>query len=135
MRILIDTDVLLDLALERAPYAESAVKVLKAVGDGRITGMVAWHSVSNLYYILSSFGDRRKSLRFIRDLSAIVDVAPTDSGTLDLALTLDFADFEDAMQCAVAVSGGAEAIVTRNVRDFRKSPLPVIKPADLAVPS
>lgn len=134
MRILIDTDVLLDLALNRAPHAEAASRILDGVQRGALAGVVAWHTVSNLYYLLASFSDRKRALEFIRDLTAIVDVAPTSSASLRTALNLEMSDFEDAMQVAAALAAGVDVIVTRNVGDFRKSPLRAVRPGDLTIP-
>lgn len=134
MRILIDTDVLLDLALDRKPHADAAARLIEAVQRGSVTGIIAWHTISNLYYILASFSDRKRALRFVRDLAAIVEVAPADSETLDIALSLDMRDFEDAMQVAAAMAGSAEKIVTRNSRDFRNSPIAAVSPATVELP-
>ena len=131
MRILIDTDVILDVALKRVPYAEASGRVLQAVQDGSISGVVAWHSISNIYYLIAEGRRREKSLEFLRDLSVIVDVAPANNETLRLALTYQMRDFEDAMQAACAVAAGVDAIVTRNVRDFSASPVPAIRPEDI----
>ena len=98
MRILIDTDVILDLALDRQPHSEAAARIIDSVQQGVTTGLIAWHTVSHLYYILSSFSNRRQALAFVRDLAAILEVAPADSAALDVALTLEMPDFEDAMQ-------------------------------------
>ena len=134
MRILIDTDVLLDLALDRKPHAEGAARVLEAVQRGSLSGVVAWHTISNLYYILTSYADRKQALSFVRALAAIVEVAPADSATLDVALALDMRDFEDAMQVSAGLAAGVETIVTRNSGDFRKSPIPVVSPVKLELP-
>lgn len=135
MRILIDTDVLLDLALDRKPHADGAARVIEAVQRGSLSGIVAWHTISNLYYILASFSDRKRALSFIRELAAFVEVAPVDSDTLDIALSLDMRDFEDAMQVSAAMAAGAERIVTRNTRDFRNSPIAAVSPARLEIPN
>lgn len=134
MRILIDTDVLLDLALDRAPHAEAASRILDGVQRGVLSGVVAWHTVSNLYYLLASCSDRKRALEFIRDLTGIVEVAPTGSAALRTALNLDMSDFEDAMQVAEALAAGVDVIVTRNVGDFRKAPLRAVRPRDLTIP-
>ncbi len=99
-----------------------------------MSGIVAWQTVSTLYYILTSFSDRKRALRFVRELAAIVEVAPADSDTLDIALSLDMRDFEDAMQVSAAMAASAEKIVTRNSRDFRNSPIAVVSPAKLELP-
>lgn len=133
MRIVIDTDVLLDVALNRSPHVFASSAVMTALQQGRHDGLVAWHTISNLSYMLSVSAGRERALEFIRDLSRIVDVAPADSDTLDIALSLRMRDFEDAMQVASALSAAAEVIVTRNVRDFRNAPIRAVSPADLPV--
>jgi hypothetical protein len=116
-----------------APHAAEAARVLGLVQSGKAEGLVAWHTISNLYYLLSAGHDRKKALEFIRDLARLVEVASADDEVLNVALSLQMRDFEDAMQVACALAGGAEAIVTRNPRDFRASPIRAIAPRDFRV--
>jgi predicted nucleic acid-binding protein len=118
MRLLIDTDVLLDFALNRKPHAEAAKRLLAwaATNPGRCA--VAWHSLANLSYMM-----RGKTGLFIRDLLEFVEVPRTGREQMQAALDLGFADLEDAMQTAAAILFGAQAIVTRNIRDYRHSPI------------
>jgi predicted nucleic acid-binding protein len=129
LRILIDADVLLDVALDRPPHAEPAAALLARIERGDLEAVIAWHTVSNVYYLLAAAADRRKALQFIRDLSLFIGIAPADSSVLRTALTLRIPDFEDAMQVAAALAAGAEMIVTRNLRDFRNSPLRAVAPS------
>jgi predicted nucleic acid-binding protein len=131
LRILIDADVLIDLALDRAPHSSDASRILEAVQKGQAAAVVAWHTVSNVYYVLCTWTDRARALGFIRDLSMLVEIAPVDSAALRIALALQMRDFEDAMQVASALAASVDVIVTRNVRDFRTSPVRAVKPADL----
>lgn len=130
MRILIDTDVLLDVALDRAPHAANAARVIRLVQRGAVEAFVAWHTVANIYYLLSAGGQRERALEFIRDLTALAAVAPVDSEALAVALSLRMTDFEDAMQVASALAARAQVIVTRNARDFRTSPVRAVAPKD-----
>lgn len=130
MRILIDTDVLLDVALDRAPHAANAARVIRLVQEGAVEAFVAWHTVANIYSILSAGGQRERALEFIRDLTGLAAVAPVDSEALAVALSLRMADFEDAMQVASALAARAEVIVTRNTRHFRASPVRAVAPKD-----
>jgi predicted nucleic acid-binding protein len=118
MRLLIDTDVLLDFALNREPHAEAAKRLLAwaATNPGRCA--VAWHSLANLNYLM-----RGKTGLFIRDLLEFAEVPRTGREQMQAALDLGFADLEDAMQTAAAMLFGAQAIVTRNIRDYRHSPI------------
>jgi predicted nucleic acid-binding protein len=118
MRLLIDTDVLLDFALNREPHAEAAKRLLAwaATNPGRCA--VAWHSLANLNYMM-----RGKTEQFIRDLLEFVEVPRTGREQMQVALDMGFADLEDAMQTSAAMLFGAQLIVTRNIRDYRRSPI------------
>ena len=101
MRVLIDTDVLLDVALGREPWDEASGAFLDLCQQGGCTAFVAWHSISNLYYYLA--GKRKQDARaFIADLLAFVEVAPVAQQDMRFALEQDLPDFEDAMQVAAA---------------------------------
>ena len=131
MRILIDTDVLIDVALDRAPHAEPAAKLLSRLEQAPGTGFVAWHTVSNFYYLVVSRRGAIDTRQFIVELTGFIDVAPTTTESLRYAGGLSMADFEDAMQVAAAAACRADAIVTRNTRGFRNAPVQALAPADL----
>ena len=118
MRLLLDTDVLLDFALNREPHATGARRLLgwASTNPGRCA--VAWHSLANLNYMM-----RGKTEQFIRDLLEFVEVPRTGREQMQGALEMGFADLEDAMQTSAAMLFGAQLIVTRNARDYRRSPI------------
>lgn len=126
--MLLDTDVLIDIALDRRPHSGPASELLDRVESGSESACIAWHTVSNFYYLVASSQGGEKARDFIVDLTHFVRVAPTDTEALHYAAQLPMADFEDAMQVAAARSCGAQYIVTRNVRDFARSPIPAITP-------
>lgn len=123
MRLLIDTDVLLDFALNREPHAKAAKRLLRwaAANPGRCA--VAWHSLANLNYMM-----RGKTEAFISDLLEFVEIPRTGREQMQAALDMGFADLEDAMQTSAAMLFGAQLIVTRNTRDYRRSPIKVDTP-------
>jgi len=125
VKALIDTDVLLDVALGRRDFLAESAEVLGWAEDHPGRAAVAWHTLSNLAYLI-----RPHPREFIRDLLAFVEVAPVGTAEARVALTYSMADFEDALQAASAVSFGASFLVTRNTNDFRKSPIPAVTPAD-----
>lgn len=128
--ILIDTDVLVDVALDRHPFSEASSGVLDLVELGYERGCIAWHSVSNLYYLVTSRHKGFSTRDFIVDLTHIVDVATTDAEGVRYAASLPMNDFEDALQVAAARACGATMIVTRNLKDYKHSPIPAVTPAD-----
>ena len=128
--ILLDTDVLIDVALDRRPHSGPASELLDRVERGPETAYVAWHTVSNFYYLVAPSRGDTNAREFIVDLTRFVEVAPTDTQALHYAVELPMSDFEDAMQVAAARSCGARYIVTRNVKDFTRSPIPALTPQE-----
>ncbi len=123
MKVLIDTDVLLDVALAREPHLSASLAVLEWAENGG-EAAVAWHSLTNCSYLLK--GGRR----FLKNLLKLVDVATVGSHDAKTAMDLPMADLEDAFQAASALAWKADLIITRNLPDYRKSPVPALSPMD-----
>ncbi len=128
MIVLLDTDVLIDLALDRVPYAEAAAGLIDTLEQKPGSAFVAWHSLSNFFYMVAPTRGKHQTKDFLLDLTRFVLVAPTTTEGLLLAGRLDFKDFEDAMQVAAAVACQASVIATRNLRDYRRSPVRAAEP-------
>jgi predicted nucleic acid-binding protein len=126
--VLVDTDVLIDVALDRKPYAEAAARLLDALEKQPGAAFLAWHSLSNFYYMVSPSRGKHQTKDFLLDLARFVQVAPTTTESLLYAGALDFRDFEDAMQVAAAVACRATVIATRNLRDYARSPVRAAEP-------
>ena len=128
--MLLDTDVLVDIALDRHPHSESASELLDRVEHGAESAYIAWHSVSNLYYVVSPSRGGANTRDFIAHLTRFVGVAATGAEAIRYAAELPMTDFEDAMQVAAARACGAQHIVTRNVKDYERSPISAISPQE-----
>ncbi len=128
--ILLDSDVLLDVVLAREPHLAPARTLLELL-EGKKRAFVAWHTLSNLYYLTRPLRGAAAARQFLDDLTAFVVVAPTDTEAFRYALSLKIGDLEDAMQIAAAWACGASWIATRNVSDFRRSPIPARRPEQL----
>ena len=126
--ILVDSDVLIDDALDRYPHSVDSKEFLERVEQTQGYVYIAWHTASNVYYIVARRGGDEFARRFIRRLLGFVDIATTTTEGLHYALELNMRDFEDAMQVAAAQACGAEYIVTRNIQDFVNSPIQAIEP-------
>jgi predicted nucleic acid-binding protein len=126
--VLVDTNVLIDLALDRTPYAEAAARLLDALEKQPGTAFVAWHSLSNFYYLVAPSRGKHQTKDFLLDLARFVQVAPTTTESLVYAGALDLRDFEDAMQVAAAAACRADVIATRNLRDYTRSPIRAAEP-------
>lgn len=129
--VLIDANVVFDLFLSRAPWYAEAVTLVEAINAGRLSACIAAHTVTTLWYVCrKAFGSERARAVVAHALSAF-SVATLDADDLRRAITLPFDDFEDACQMLAAERAGASAIVTRDARHFRDSPIPIVSPAHL----
>jgi predicted nucleic acid-binding protein len=131
MSLLLDSDVLLDVALQRQPHFPNSRAVLDWCELHPGEGFVAWHTIANFYYIFSREQDEIAAREFIEDLLEFVEVANVATPQAKHAIALPMADFEDALQVAAAVSAGVDYIVTRNVADYGGSPIPALTPTDV----
>lgn len=129
MIVLLDTDVLVDLALDRRPHAEPAAALVDALERRPGNAFVAWHSVSNFYYVVAPSKGKDSARSFLMELAQFVDVSPTTTESLRFASGLEMKDFEDALQVAAAMACQADVIATRNLRDYAKAPVKAVKPA------
>ncbi len=126
MKILIDTNVLIDYILKREPYTESAEKILFLCKNRKIDGCIAAHSVMNMFYILRKEMTVNEIRLFIVSLSKVTDIIGVDKSKIFRAIVNEnFKDFEDCVQMECAKEFCADYIVTRNIKDFQNS---VIKP-------
>jgi predicted nucleic acid-binding protein len=125
-RVLIDTDVILDLLLGREPFFPAATRLFGAFQDGRMEGHISSLAFSNLFYILRKQVPGPEAISILRKLRLIARVLPVDEKVIDHALASTFADFEDAIQYFAAAEQGLDAIVTRNRRDYKASKIAIV---------
>ncbi len=126
-RVLVDTDVILDLLLGRQPFYPSASRLFVAFQKGRLEGHVSSLAFSNLFYLLrKEEGGGPEAIAILRKLRLVTRVLTVNERIIDLALASTFADFEDAIQYFAAAEWKLEAIVTRNRRDYKASKIAVV---------
>lgn len=130
MKVLVDTNVLLDVLAERPAFYPDAMRIWTLAERGEIDAHVAAISFNNCYYLLHKYAGRRnaeKAVRLLRDVFTPVDLT---AQVLNQAIDANFADFEDAIQFHSAVHAQARCIITRNPGHFPKSPLSILSPAE-----
>ncbi len=130
MIVLLDTDVLIDVALNREPFSEFSSIVLDSAEQRLLQAFIAWHSISNFYYITSSIIPEADSKVFMKELLQFVQVAPTTTKDALYATALNLKDFEDALQIAAAKACDAEFIITRNIKHYKNCPIEVKTPKE-----
>jgi predicted nucleic acid-binding protein len=118
VRVLLDTNIIVDDALEREPFWEESEEVLLLAEQGQIEGFISASTFGDLYYIIRKPRGRNWTLTYLRQLATFCQVATVDQAVINMALTSNFKDFEDAIQYGVAVVHNLDAIITRNSGDF-----------------
>lgn len=132
MKALFDTNIVLDVALDRPRLAAASRAALTWGFEHPGRACLAWHSVATLAYFLSKHGRREAVRPLIGELTSRLDIAGGSDRELLRAIALPLPDFEDAMIAALAESSAATHIVTRNTADFRRSPVKAVTPEEFA---
>ena len=132
--VFIDTDVIVDFLTDRKPFSLESAKIFSLIDQKKIKGCVSSLSFSNLYYVLRKFGTHKKVITSLQELSELVDILKVDSDIIKSALTSDFKDFEDSLQYFSAHEHKkVDCIITRNIKDYKDSSLPVMTPETFLV--
>ena len=131
MKVLIDTNVVLDVLLAREEHLVESQRVLSLSQRGDIAGCLCATTVTTLDYLVRRARGADQARGLVRMLLNGYEIVPVDEGVLRHASQSSFPDFEDAVIHAAALSIGAEGIVTRDRTGFRKATVPVLSPAEL----
>ena len=129
MRALIDTCIIIDALQAREPFAEDAQQIFLAVANKRVMGFLTAKSAADIYYITHRHThndhDTRRVLSTLFNLFDLLDTAGMDCRR---AVSSELTDYEDAMMVETALRCGVDCIVTRNLKDYEKSAVPVYSP-------
>jgi len=128
MKILLDSNIAIDAVLKREPFYNLAVKVI-GLSQGGIGLFISASTITDIYYIVrKSTGNKETAMTLIKDLLENIDIAAVTGNEIRQAISLDWGDFEDAVQYAAGETIAVDYIVTRNKSDFASSVLPVVSP-------
>ncbi len=131
MRVLFDTNIVLDFLLDREPFSLDAAKCFSRVEAGEIEGLLCGTTVTTLHYLIRKSIGVAKAREGISLLLSLFEIAPVNKTTLERALELPFKDFEDAVLHESARLANADVIVTRKTADFKHSNIPVRLPGNI----
>lgn len=123
LKLLIDTNVLLDVVLERKPWVEDGTALLDGLAKARADGYVASHTIPTVYDVVARARSRAAATTATSDLLQLLTVVPLDNAGFQRALALNLKDFEDAAQAAACLEVGADCLVTRNPTDYDGAPV------------
>ncbi|WP_259066337.1 type II toxin-antitoxin system VapC family toxin [Mucilaginibacter sp. X4EP1] len=124
--IFIDSDVLLDILLDRRPFYDWAMGVFLLVDEKKFLGYTSVHSLLNIHYLAKKRTGEKSARSSIKLLTSKLKIITEDISIVDKAIESDFSDFEDAVQYYAAMSVNADFIVTRNIKDYKQSTIPVL---------
>ena len=131
MILLFDTDVILDLLLDREPFGEAAAQIFSRVEKGDITGYICATAVTTIHYLATKVVGASKTKKSMLRLLSLLEVAPVNRAVLESALEGTYDDFEDGVVSEAASRVGAKAIITRNIRHYRNSSVPAYLPTEI----
>ncbi|OKH32733.1 DNA-binding protein [[Phormidium ambiguum] IAM M-71] len=131
MRILIDTNVVLDFLQERQPFVENAARIFERIDTGEIEGFIAATTITNIYYIVRRATGAVVAQNAIIQVMTDLNICAVDRDVIEQAIALNFRDFEDAVQYVCGVVHCVDAIVTRDKSGFIGAEIPVVLPEEL----
>lgn len=117
MRVLLDTDVILDLLLDRPGFADDAAAIWEANEQGRLDAYISAITPVNVFYIARKIRDAERAKQAVIELLTSLRICPIDQSAFQTALSLPMADYEDAVQLASAMLSQLDALITRNLDD------------------
>ncbi len=133
-KLLVDTNVVLDLLAKREPFYDSAAKLFSLADKKKVELSISSLTFANTSYVLTRLETADKSRVILRRFRVLVRVLTLDEKVIDLALNdLSFKDFEDGLQYYSALENGQETIITRDLNDFKGSRIPVMTPEEYLV--
>ena len=131
MRILLDTNVVLDAVLKRDKWLAETLVLLEAHEKGDIEAFLSANSITDVYYIVRRQTDRTVAKTSVEWCLSMFPIAPVTGQTLKTAVSLNGKDFEDNVQIACVNELGLDGIVTRDVADFQATGISVFTPQAL----
>ena len=130
MRILVDTNVLLDVLGRREPFYAAAAEIWSLAERGEVRAVVSAISFNNVYYVVGRSEGRAKAAKAMRLIRDVFESVPPDGQIINQAIDAGMDDFEDAVQFHSAIRAKAVYLVTRNPDHFPKSELPILTPEE-----
>lgn len=131
MKALVDTCVIVDVLQDREPFSSDARKIFLAIANKRLDGLLTAKASTDIYYLTHKYTHSDKeSKRILNTLFGLFELLDTTGLDCRKAISSEISDFEDAVMVESAIRAEVDCIVTRNLKDFEKSPVPVYAPAD-----
>jgi len=129
MKVLFDTNIVIDILKRREPYYENSNKVFMLLVNEKVEGIIGTSAITDIYYLVrKQYADTKTAVDIIFNVLEIIKPVDTLISDIFFAAELGFNDFEDAVITAIAMREKTDYIITRDTKDFSKSPVPAITP-------
>ena len=128
MKVIIDTNVVLDVLFERKPFVKAAIKVFCLVEESRIDAFLCATTITTIDYLLIQSLPASKARNALRKLISLFEIATVNRPVIERALVSKITDFEDAVLDEAGQMAGVDSVITRNTKDFTGSSLKVFDP-------
>lgn len=133
MKLFLDANVVLDLILKRQPFFETIAEIITIAENKNYKLCVSSVTFVNINYVACKFTDKKNVLESLKILRIVIDVLSISETEIDKALYSKFNDFEDAVQHYCALKYNCNYIITRDLKDFKNSEIPVMTPTEFLV--
>ncbi len=133
MDVFLDTNVLMDVFLDREPFVADSQQVWLLAERGKIRGLVSAISFPNVYYVIRKLSGVRQANRSMTMLRDVFVPVACDEQAVHQAMDARFKDFEDAIQYFSAIRADADCLISRNPKHFRTADIPVLTPSEFLV--
>lgn len=131
MKAFLDTCVVMDFLQSREPFSENALQIFRAAASELFSGYITAKAATDIYYLTHRCTHSDQEARSkLNSLLSIVGMADTSASDIFHALASETSDFEDAVMIETALRFHADCIVTRNIKDYKKSPVPIYSPEE-----
>jgi len=127
-KILIDTNVIIDIALDREPFVNHAKEIIKLIDKQKIKAYISATTVTDIYYITKRKTSHEQVIIFLENLFVFISVLSVNEGIVKKAIKSEKKDFEDAIQIETSKENDISVIITRNKKDFENSGLKIMNP-------
>jgi predicted nucleic acid-binding protein len=129
-KVFVDTDIIYDMLAKREPHFQAAARLFTLADGGKIQIFISALTIANIHYLISKQLSPDEAKQIIRKFRLMVHIVPINEKIIDLALNSDFKDFEDAIQHYCALENDIPILLTRNLRDYKKSQISVMTAQD-----
>ena len=130
MKVMVDTNVILDVLLAREHFVDHAAQILGMIERSELEGHLCATTITTIDYLLNRSLTKKQSRDTLHRLMQLFEIAPVNRSVIEEALASKISDFEDAVLAQSGILAGVDLIITRNLKDFKKSTVRVVEPIE-----